>query len=65
MNHQYRENGAGNICSNYNQMRAYVKCSPNQLKKLYFIDLSNRQNCEDSGKVLTVSVSVFYWSIAV
>ena len=31
MDHQYRENGAGNICSDYNQMIAYVECSPNQL----------------------------------
>ena len=27
MDHQYRENSAGNIYSNYNQMRAYVECS--------------------------------------
>ena len=39
--HQYGENGARNIYSNYNQMRAYVECSPNQSKKLYLIDLSN------------------------
>ena len=32
MDHQYRENGPRNIYLNYNQMRAYVKCSPNQSK---------------------------------
>ena len=32
MDHQYRENGARNRYSNYNQMRAYVECSPNQSK---------------------------------
>ena len=30
MDHQYGKNGARNIYSNYNQMRAYVDCSPNQ-----------------------------------
>ena len=30
MDHQYKENGARNIYSNYNQMRAYAECSPNQ-----------------------------------
>ena len=40
MDHQYGENGAGNIYSNYNQIRAYVKCSPNQSKKLCLFDLS-------------------------
>ena len=34
MDHQYGENGARNIYSNYNQMRAYVECSPNQSKKI-------------------------------
>ena len=33
IDHQYRENGAGNTYSNYNQMKAYVDCSPNQPKK--------------------------------
>ena len=58
MDHQYGENGARNIYSNYNQMRAYVECSPNQPS-------SNRRNFEDSRKVLVVSVSEFYESIAV
>ena len=40
MDRQYREKNARNIYSNYNQMRAYVECSPNQSKKLYLIDLS-------------------------
>ena len=40
MDHQYRENGARNIYSNYNQMIAYVECSPDQSKKLYLIGLS-------------------------
>ena len=31
MDHQYRENGARNIYSNYNQMRSYVKCLRLQL----------------------------------
>ena len=44
MDHQYRENGARNIYSNYNQMRAYVECSPNQSKKLYLIDISIEQS---------------------
>ena len=34
MDRQYRENGARNIYSNYNQMKAYAECSPNQSKKL-------------------------------
>ena len=29
-NHKYKENGARNIHSNYNQMRVYAECSPNQ-----------------------------------
>ena len=44
MDHKYRENGARNIYSNYNQMRAYVVCSPNQSKILYLIDLSIEQS---------------------
>ena len=40
MDHQYRENGARNMYSNYDQMRAYVERSPNQAKKLFLIDLS-------------------------
>ena len=40
MDHQYRENGVRNMYSNYDQMRAYVECSPHQSKKLYLIDLS-------------------------
>ena len=34
MDRQYRENSARNTYSNYNQMRAYVECSPNQSKKI-------------------------------
>ena len=44
MDHQYGENGEGNIYTNYNQMRAYVEYSPNQSKKLYLIDLSIEQS---------------------
>ena len=44
MDRQYRENGSRNIYSNYNQMRAYIECSPNQLKKLDVIDLSIEQS---------------------
>ena len=60
MDHQYRENGARNIYSNYNEMRAFVECSPNQSKN--YILSSNRRNFEDSGKVLAVSVSEIYQS---
>ena len=67
MDHQYRENGERKIYSNYNKMRAYVNCSPNQPKKLYLFDLTIEQSTklEDSGKALAVSVSEFYKSIAV
>ena len=34
IDHQYKENGTRNVYSNYNQMRAYVECSPNQFKKI-------------------------------
>ena len=44
MDHQYKENGARNIYSNYNQVRAYVECSSNQSKKLYLIDVSIEQS---------------------
>ena len=66
MDHQYGESGARNIYSNYNQMRAYVRCSPNQSKNdtLSTFPSSNRRNFEDSGKVLAVSVFVFYQSTA-
>ena len=62
MDHQYGENSARNIYSNYNQMRAYVECCPNQQKKYTqsTFPSSNRRNCEDSGKVLAVSVLEFY-----
>ena len=52
MDYQYKENGERNIYSNYNQMRAYVECSPNQFKKLYLTTFpsSNRRNFEDSVK---------------
>ena len=61
MDHQYRENGARNIYSNYNQMRAYVEHFPNQSKIGYLINISsNRRNFEDSGIMLAVSVSQFY-----
>ena len=56
MDHQYRENGARNIYSNCNQMRPYVVST---------FPSSNRQNFEDSRKVLAISVSKFYQSIAV
>ena len=65
MDHQYRENSARNIYSNYNQMRAYVEYSLNQSQKFYLIDLPIEQstNFEDSGIMLAVSVSQFYQSI--
>ena len=67
MDRQYRENGARNIYSNYNQMRAYVECSPINQKNCTLLTFpsSNRRNFEDSGIVLAVSVSQFYQSIAV
>ena len=34
MDHKYEESDARNIYSNYNQMRAYVECSPNQSKTI-------------------------------
>ena len=57
MDRQYKENGARNMYSNYNQMRANVECFPNQSKKytLSTFPSSNRQNFEDSGKVLAIS----------
>ena len=62
MDHQYRENGPRNMYLNCNQMRAYVECSPNQFKNytLSTFPESNRQNFEDSGKVLAVPVSEIY-----
>ena len=68
MDHQYRKNGVRNIYLNYNQMRAYVECSPNQYKKNYTLSTfpsSNQRNFEDYGKLLAVSISEFYQSIAV
>ena len=64
MDHQYKENGAKCISSNYNQMRVYVECSSDQSKNytLSTFPSSNRRNFEDSGKVLAVSVSEFYQS---
>ena len=44
MDHQYKENGARDMYSNYNQLRVYVECSPNKIKKLYLIDLSIEQS---------------------
>ena len=41
MDHQYRENGERDIYSNYNQMRAYIECSPNQSKCWPFLYLNS------------------------
>ena len=67
MDHQYGEKGARNTYSNYNQMRAYVKFSSNQLKEytLSTFSSSNQRNFEDPGIVLAVSASQFYQIIAV
>ena len=67
MDHQCMENGARNIYSNCNQMRAYGECSPNQSKNytLSTFPSSIRRNFEDSGIVLVVSLSQFYQSVAV
>ena len=62
MDHQYRENGARNVYSNHNQMRAYAECSPNQSKKLYLIDLSFHRAIDETLKIPAVSVSEFYQS---
>ena len=64
MDHQYRENGARDVYSNYNQMRAYVDALQISQKSnaLSNFPSSNRRNFEDSGKVLAVSVSEFYQS---
>ena len=61
MDHQETENFVRNTYSDYNQVRAYVECSPNQSKNytLSTFPSSNRRNFEDSGKVLAVSVSEF------
>ena len=66
MDHQYKENGERNMLSNYDQMRAYVECSPSQSENCTLLTFpsSNRRNFEDSGKVLAVSVSEIYQSIA-
>ena len=34
MDHQHRENDARNMWSNYNQMKAYVGCFPDEFKKI-------------------------------
>ena len=67
MDHHYKENGARNIYSKYNQMRTCVECFPNQSKNytLPTFPSSNQQNFEESGKVLAISVSKVYQSIAV
>ena len=66
MDHQHRENCARNTYSNFNQMTAYVECSSNQSKKSTLSTFhGHRENFEDSGKVLVVSVSEFYESTAV
>ena len=53
MDHQYRENGAKNMYSNYNLMRAHVECSPNYNLSIF------PSSFEDSGKVLNESVLEF------
>ena len=49
MDHQYRENKTRNIYSNYNQMRAYIECSPYESNQLYLIDISIEQSTKLSG----------------
>ena len=66
IDHQYRENCTRDIYLHYNQMRAYVECSPNQFQKIILYSTfpsSNRRNFENSGKVLAVSVSEFHQSM--
>ena len=67
MDHQYGENGMRNIYLNYNQMRAYVECSPSQPKNYTFSTFPsrNQRNFEDSEKVMAISVSEFHQSITV
>ena len=58
MDHQYRKTGARNIYAHYNQMRAMLNALQiNKKNILSTFPLSNRQNFENSGKVLTISVS--------
>ena len=62
MDYQYGENGARNIYSNYNQMRAYMLNALQINQKNYALSTfpwSNRQNIEESGKLLAVFVSEF------
>ena len=67
MDHQCWENGGRNTYSNYDQIKAYVDCSPINQKNYTSsaFQSSNRQNFEGSGKVLAVSVSEIYQSIAI
>ena len=63
---QYRKNSARNIYSNHNQMRTWIL--PKSVQKNYTLSTfpsRNQRNLEDSRKVLAVSVSEFYQSIAV
>ena len=69
MDYPYRENGARNIYSNYNQIRAYIECSPNQSKKLYLIDLSIEQSTKlwgfrNSAGRFCIWILPEYWSSA-
>ena len=69
MDRQYRENSARNIDSNYNQIRAYVECSPNQSKKLYLINLSIEQSTKlgefrNSASRFCISILIEYCSSA-
>ena len=69
MDRQYRENSARNMYSNYNQMRAYDECSPNQSKKIYLIDLSIEQSTKlwkfrNSAGRFCISILTEYYSSA-
>ena len=66
MDHQCKENGARNMYSKYNQMKAVLNAL--QINKKYTLSTfpsSNRRNFEDFGKVLATSVFELYQSIAV
>ena len=61
MDHEYRENGARNMYSNYNQMRAYVECSPNQSIK----NIPYRPSHQAIDETLKILEKFLYLNIAV
>ena len=64
MDHQYRENGARYMSSNYDQMRAYVECSPNQSKNCTLPTFQS-SNIGETLKIPEKCWPIMYQSIAV